>query len=262
MIKLIATDMDHTLLDDDSNLPCNFEEVLAELKNNNIHMVLASGRTLFSIKKKAHDYIDDLSFVSDNGAIVEHQGKILYQSVFSKRDIKIVTEVFRQCKETSIIASGINCAYVELGDPVHEQYLEEYYPGFVIVDDLTDVDLNFVKITACSLHHTVSNFQEIVQSALNGTFNAVTAGAVWIDVMNSDVNKGQGIQHLLQTLNIDAADIVTFGDYHNDIQMLKLAGRSYAVSNAHEDVKRIVTEVIDSNNNNAVMNQIQKLITK
>lgn len=262
MIKLIATDMDHTLLDDDSNLPRNFEEVLKTLKDNNIHMVLASGRTLFSIKKKAVNFIDDLSFVSDNGAIVEHNGEILYKSVFSKLDVETVTKVFRTCIETSIIASGIDCAYVELGDPIHEQYLEEYYPGFIIVDDLTAVDVDFVKITACSLNHTVSNFNEIVKKSLDGHFNAVTAGAVWIDVMHSNVNKGVGIKHLLNALNIDATDIITFGDYHNDIQMLELAGRSYAVANAHADVKGVVTEVIESNNENAVMNQIQILVKK
>ncbi|UPU38430.1 HAD-IIB family hydrolase [Erysipelothrix sp. Poltava] len=87
------------------------------------------------------------------------------------------------------------------------------------------VDVDFVKITACSLNHTVSNFNEIVKESLDGHFNAVTAGAVWIDVMHSNVNKGFGIKHLLNALNIDAADIITFGDYHNDIQMLELAGR-------------------------------------
>lgn len=262
MIKLVATDMDHTLLDDDSKLPHNFDEVLRELKRNDIHMVLASGRTLFSIKQKAKDYLDNLSFVSDNGAIVEHNGTILYHSVFSEEDIATVTHTFRKCKETSIIASGIDCAYVELGDPIHEGYLEEYYPGFSIVDDLTALDVDIVKITACSLQHTVDNYNHYVKGPLKEKYNAVTAGAVWIDVMHRGVNKGNGLKHLLEALHIAPEDIVTFGDYHNDIQMLELAGRSYAVSNAHDDVKQIADEVIGSNNENSVMNQIQKLIKK
>ncbi|QIK69087.1 HAD family phosphatase [Erysipelothrix sp. HDW6C] len=260
MIKLIATDMDHTLLDNDSKLPDNFGLVLTKLEEKGIQLVLASGRTLFSIKNKAHDYVDRLAFISDNGAIVENKGTVDYISEISDANIQFILDACRSCTEASIIASSIDRAYVELREESHREPLHEYYLDYTIVDDISKIDDVIVKITMMSQHNTVDNYHNTIEPLLSNQFNAVMAGKVWIDVMNTGIDKGIGLKHLIDSLGIHEDEVMSFGDYHNDIGMLTLATHSFAVSNAHDDVKAVVSKVIGSNQDNSVMNQILETI--
>ena len=84
MIKLVATDMDGTLLDNDCLLPDNIVEVLDLLDSKDIPFVAASGRSLHSIEDKFQDLSKRICIVSDNGAVVKHKGDIVFSSVISK----------------------------------------------------------------------------------------------------------------------------------------------------------------------------------
>ncbi|MDE8150208.1 HAD family phosphatase, partial [Erysipelothrix rhusiopathiae] len=78
-----------------------------------------------------------------------HNGEILYKSVFSKLDVKTVTKVFRTCIETSIIASGIDCAYVErytVGDIVDKGFDVPYHTD--IMESFGGIDLDAARKVA------------------------------------------------------------------------------------------------------------------
>lgn len=262
MPKLFVSDMDHTLLNDNSELPKDFKETLDLLNSSDSGLVLASGRTLFSIKNKVKDFNHEINFISDNGAIVEYNGKIIYKSVFSKEDIEEVLVPIRKAKETSIIASSLTSAYVEVYDDDHKQKLYEYYLDYNIVDDISKVNDDIIKVTMLSLENTVDNYKNFIEPSLSSRYNAVTAGKIWIDVMHNNVDKGEGLKHLLEEMNIDQDDVVAFGDYHNDIGMLELAGIGYAVENAHDDVKQIADFVIEDNNSAPVTRIIKEYLEK
>lgn len=76
MIKLIATDMDGTLLDDNKQLPKNFDNIVKRLFNKNIRFVISSGRSYCTLKKQFSEYLDDMTFICDNGAYVVDKGKL------------------------------------------------------------------------------------------------------------------------------------------------------------------------------------------
>lgn len=263
MIKIIATDMDHTLLDDASVLPTDFNQLLDDLETKDINFVCASGRSLASLHKKVHENKDRISFVSDNGALVEHQGKIIYKNTIEQKEWHAMVSVGRDCLETSTILTTLACAYVEVHNDAHAEMLKEYYPSFKIVDDLTALDVEVIKVTYLSMENTRDNYTRLVEPHFGSRFNTVQSGLVWIDIMNQDVNKGNGLKILLEKLNLNKDNLMSFGDYHNDIEMLKLAKYSFAVSNAHQDVKDIASEVIGSNNDNSVIKTIiERVIAK
>lgn len=260
MTQLFVTDMDHTLLDDESRLPENFGDILIEVRKQNKVMVLASGRTLVSIKNKVKDYLPELCIISDNGGIVEKYGTIEYIDEIPKEEVAEIIGVLRQAKNTTIIAASVNNAYIEMFDEEHSKNLVEYYPNYTAVDDILKVEEPILKITTFSYNDTVSNFESIVFPQLGDKFNTVVAGVLWIDVMNKHTDKGHGLAKLSELLGIDAKDIVAFGDYNNDIGMLTYAGTSYAVENAHDDVKNVTDYVIGSNNENSVLKKISEII--
>lgn len=256
MIKIIATDMDHTLLNDHSVLPKEFSDTLDALIDNNIEFVCASGRSLVSLHNKVHADKNRVSFVSDNGSIVEYHGEIIFKSVLETKEWHKMVLAARKTDKTTIILTTIDGALVELHDEEHRELLSEYYPVHTIVNDVLEQSLEVIKVTFLNLHTTEVNFDTVISPQFSKDFNAVRAGHMWIDIMNKGVNKGNGLKILLDRFDLHSDNLMSFGDYHNDIEMLQLAAHSFAVSNAHDDVKAVAKEVIQSNNDNAVIKTI------
>lgn len=254
MIDIFATDMDHTLLDDSSSLPVDFQQTLNKLKAHNIPLVLASGRSLASMKEKVINIDYDFIFISDNGAVIEKNNSVIHKSAISKDNFEYIVDVLRLCPDTSICVTGLKKAYIEIHSNSHEQFLKEYYPDFEIVSDIKTINDEVIKVTSLNIDKNDEIYESIVDYKINNNQSlvALKSGKVWIDVMNKNVDKGIALAHLLEVFNISPEALATFGDYHNDIGMLKLAKYSHAVANAHEDVKRVANKVIGSNNDSAV----------
>ena len=260
MIKIFASDMDKTFLTSQSEVPKDFSKTLELIKKKDLHFVLASGRALYNMKDKMNHFADKLDFVSDNGAFVHIQGKTIYKSVMNKKIIDSLIKEGRKYDETSIVLVAEDTAYVELFNEQHKELLHEYYLDFTVVDDLTEIKEDIVKLTYLNIdsaHHIYNNH---LAPLFSDDVNMVLSGEVWIDTMNKDVNKGNGLKKVLDYYGLDFDELIAFGDYHNDIQMMELAKKSYAVDNAHPDVKEIADEIIESNDNNAVLNKINEYL--
>lgn len=208
------------------------------------------------------DYVDKLDFVSDNGAFVSIQGKTVYKSVMDKGIIHKLILEGRKLKETSLVLVGENTAYVELFDQRHSELLYEYYLDFDVVDDLTLIEEDIVKVTYLNTDSIHDIFERELQPLFSDSVNIVLSGDIWIDAMNKNVNKGNSLKKVLDYYGLDSSELISFGDYHNDIQMMQLAGKSYAVSNAHFDVKEIADEIIENNDTNAVLRKIEDYLKK
>lgn len=250
--------MDHTLLNDSSSLPSRFDDTLSLLNFKGIPFILASGRTLKSMKYKVKDIKGSITFISDNGAIIEHNNEILHVVDISKKDISLIQEVLKKCPRTTITAASINKSYAIPYDEEHAQFLYEYYPTYEVVTDLNMINDVIVKITTLTLDGNQAIYDQIIKPAIESNTNCrpVTSGKVWIDIMDKNVDKGAALGKLINLLDISSDSIATYGDYHNDIGMLQLAKYSHAVSNAHDDVKRVANKVIGSNNDEAVISSI------
>lgn len=260
MIKLFVSDMDKTFLTSASTVPENFSTILNKIKERDLHFVLASGRALYNIKDKMKDYLKDLDFVSDNGAFVSIQGKTVYKSVMNKEIIHKLVLEGRSFEKTSIVLVGEDTAYVELFDNNHKAQLKEYYLDFDIVDDLTMITEDIVKVTYLNMEDTHQMYDQHLGPKFVDDVNIVLSGEIWIDAMNKDVNKANGIKKILDHYKLDPSNFIAFGDYHNDIQMMNLASKSFAVKNAHQDVKDIADEIIESNDTNSVLRKIEEYL--
>lgn len=260
MVKIFASDMDKTFLTSKSEVPTGFSKTLKSIQDNNIHFVLASGRALYNMKNKMKDFVGELDFVSDNGAFVNIQGKTVYKSVMNKEIIHNLVLEGRKLKNTSIVLVGEDTAYVELFDNHHSKLLYEYYLDFDIVDDLTLIEEDIVKVTFLNVDSIHDMFNKNLSPMFSESVNIVLSGEIWVDAMNKDVNKGNGMKKVLDYYGLEPSDLVAFGDYHNDIQMMQLAGKSYAVNNAHQDVKDIADDIIESNDLNSVLLKIEEYL--
>ncbi|HKM23192.1 MAG TPA: HAD family hydrolase [Erysipelothrix sp.] len=260
MIKLVATDMDGTLLDNDSLLPDNIVEVLDLLDSKDIPFVAASGRSLHSIEDKFQDLSKRICIVSDNGAVVKHKGDIVFSSVISKDDWLRIGKASLASKETSVVFIGIDKAFRIVQDDSHADMLNDYFGYSKVIQSMDEIDVDIIKVTLLSLNSTKDNYDSVLNPQFGSEFNVVFGGEVWTDFMNKNVNKGTGLSRLLDLYKIDSDSLAAFGDYHNDIEMLQLANHSYAVDNAHPVVKSVSKTVIGKNSDNAVLNKVIELV--
>lgn len=262
MIKLIASDMDGTLLDDESNLPKEMASVLDELDANGIPFVAASGRSLLTIENKFGDLAKRICIVSDNGAIVKHKGDIIFTSVIEPSIWKEIVHDALKLEETSVMLVGVDTAYRIVKHDQHEDKAQEFFANAKHITSVDEVDSDIIKVTLLSLASTKDNYTEVIFPKYGKDLSVVFGGAIWIDLMNKDVHKGTGLQYLLNRYNVESENVMAFGDYNNDLQMLKLANYSYAVANAHDEIKEVAKYHIGTNNENSVIKTILETINK
>lgn len=90
----------------------------------------------------------------------------------------------------------------------------------------------------------------------------VVSGKYWLDIMNKNINKGNALEKLQNALNITPQQTMAFGDYMNDIEMLKNSKYSYAMKNAHPSVKEAASFEACSNDNFGVLEIIKNYLNK
>ncbi|MCE5221022.1 MAG: HAD family hydrolase [Clostridium sp.] len=256
MIKLIATDMDGTLLDENGHLPEGFTDILDRLRAKNIKLVVASGRPYYTLQTNFGPVGRYLSYICENGALVVDNNKIIYQSTI---DTNIVTDVIKYSKEIDenvIILCSINRAYVEQCSDEHLIEIKKYYTNLEIVDDLTKITDDIVKITICNLENSSENLNTIFKPKFADKLNIVGSGEIWIDISNKCVNKGLALKNLMDTDNISKEETMVLGDYYNDIEMLEQAEYSFVMENAPEDMKQYGKYIAASNIEHGVLRAI------
>jgi len=259
-VKLVVTDMDGTLLNSKNKVSALFFNQFNELKKHNIHFVAASGRQYQSILDKLDCIKDDISIIAENGGIMQHIHKTEVLLKLSSEDVLKSVEILRTVKGSYIVLCGKKTAYIETKDSHFLSKLKEYYKVYKTVDDLTKVtDDDFLKI---AVFHFESSETQILPhiNDIENELQVTVSGQNWLDISHKEANKGYALKILQEALGIKSEETMVFGDYNNDVEMLKLAHFSYAMENAHPNVKNVAKFKTKSNNELGVEFVLKQLI--
>ncbi|GAA4962979.1 HAD family hydrolase [Algibacter aquimarinus] len=260
-VKLIATDLDGTLLNNKGEVSSRFFNLFKQLKKQNIHFVAASGRQFQSITAKLNPIKEDISIIAENGGVIQFNGKVNSLLKLSSEDVLMAVNTLRSIKNCYIVLCGKEYAYIETDNEKFISKFSEYYNAYYIVDDLTKVENDdFLKI---AVYHFKSSENYILPHISNITnkLKVTVSGKNWLDISHINANKGYALNKLQKKLGITEEETMVFGDYNNDIEMLQLAHFSYAMKNAHDNVKEVARYETLSNNNEGV-EQILDLLLK
>ncbi len=257
MIKIIATDMDGTLLDDDKQLPSNFDDVIADLARRKIRFVISSGRSFNALKKQFSEHADDLTFICDNGAYIVIGGEVVYTSIIKKQ---VVSDIIDYCeaKGYTLILCGKKGAWHNAKDPVQDKEIATYYVSQTHLDDLHDCDDEIFKVAVFNADGFTGAQYEALSDEFAGICTAALSGSKWVDIMNAGVSKGSALSKICNRFGVGYNEVMAFGDYLNDVDMLGCAYYSFAMSNAHNSVKKVANFITGSNNDNSVMKEVKK----
>lgn len=259
-VKLVVTDMDGTLLNSHHEVSDRFFKLFPALAEKGIHFVAASGRQYDSIVDKLDAIKEDITIVADNGAIGKQGEEVLFTNGLRAEQIKASILAARKIKNPRLILCGMKCAYVESKDEEFIATFSQFFSNFTVVDDLTKVtDDVLFKLAIHDKECSEKNILPFVKH-FAPELQVVVSGKNWLDISHVDTNKGKALRFLQDKMGISKEETMVFGDYNNDLEMLALADFSYAMKNAHPDVKEIANFETLSNDDRGVDHVLEKLI--
>ncbi|TDN91798.1 Cof-type HAD-IIB family hydrolase [Microbacterium sp. BK668] len=262
-IRLIAVDMDGTLLDGDGRIPDGLWPLLDELDQRGILFAPASGRQLATLQRSFDHWGDDIVYIAENGAYVvrgdDEIGTDALDEGFAASVVRRVRHLGERGFDAGVVVCGKRSAYIERTDASFLAEAEKYYARLEVVDDLLQVGDQILKLAIYDFGEAEDSMAPELDD-LRETHQVVVSGKHWIDVMNAGVNKGVALERLQAALGIDRAQTAAFGDYLNDLELLDAAGMSFAMSNAHPDVMARARYRAPSNVELGVLTTIRRLL--
>ena len=260
-IKLIISDMDGTLLNSSHEVSATFLDLFEQLKQHNIIFVAASGRPHYSIESKLNTIKKDIIIAGENGGVVTYKNNNILISGLSKSSIAIIDKNVTKLTNSHQIFCTRFKAYLKRSSASIIPSVKEYYKNYEFINDVNEIKDDVIKIAIYNEAEAEINTYPYLKH-LESSFKIKLSGKNWVDISDSKTNKGIALQTILEKFNISRKEVLAFGDYKNDIEMLKMSGVSVAMQNAHENVKSVCKYETLSNDNLGVETVIKNLIAQ
>ncbi len=208
MYKLIALDMDGTLLNNKKTISRENKEAIKAAISKGSKVVLATGRPLKGIEK----YLEELDLINNgdyaiafNGALVQETktGKVLYENNMTKEDLKILYKLSKEL--------DVDIHFLTIGEcytPKFNVYSQiettlNNIPLNIIDFDNIPEDLKIIKIMFVGSEEKITEIIKLVPKELQEKYNVVRTASIYLEFLNKDTSKGYGIEKLCNILNID-----------------------------------------------------------
>lgn len=258
-IKMVVSDMDGTLLNSEHQVSDQFFELFNQLKSQGIIFVAASGRQYNSIVDKLEIIKDDIIIIAENGGFVKKQDTELLVTPLERLHVQDILQTLHNVPNIHPVLCGKHTAYITGNSKEFVSKLEEYYTEFRIIDDLNNITAEVIKIAIYHFENSEQHIYPYVKH-FEDDLKVKVSGENWLDISNINAHKGHALTQVMESYNIKSDEIMVFGDYNNDLEMLALSDYGFAMENAHPNVKKVAQYSTLSNDNNGVEHILKMLI--
>ena len=260
--KLIAVDMDGTLLDSNNQISPRTVDAIKLAMDKGVVFTLSTGRPLQGVQK----YIDQLGLncpvITYNGAVVAHSitGEIIFNQIMDAAEAKLV---YNQAKKrgTMFVVWSKNQLYVsEFGEKADfyqdvtatkaqlltdfDAVLAQGITKILWFDDVETTDLWAAEMKAENMQHTT----------------VTKSRAYFLEFFSNKTSKAVAMEKLGEYYGIDKSEMIAVGDQTNDLPMIEYAGLGVAMGNAVDSVKAAADYITDTNNNDGVAKVIENFV--
>lgn len=265
--RMIITDMDGTLLNNDSLLTTYTKNVIKKARENNIKIVIASGRDERMLLEYMSD--DNLAdyIISCNGATIRNnKTKELIAEVCLSDDVSksIVNDLLLNKLNFTMYSKDImyytSCEKINLRIEKLRQTYKKYNKvvDFYQINELNNREINYRGIYKIVVY---TNEVEIIKD-IASKYDAIceSTGENMFGIFNSNANKGSAVNTILDYCGINNNQAICFGDYSNDVPMFKLCENSVAMKNSSKDLLEICKYIADTNQEDGVAKFIEEYL--
>lgn len=248
MIKLIATDIDGTLIQDST--PDLYPEIEAEiirLTDQGILFACASGRQYASIRNVFARVADRIIYISENGAHIRYKDEDLGLTVM-RRDC--AEELIKELRGLPDCEMTVSTPFGSLLETRNQEFLHMmeygYHNKFQLVKDVLAQDLPILKVAVYHKNSIRRLGESILIPKWKERLKCCVAGEEWVDFMDLSVDKGNALRTVQRHFGILPEETMAFGDNTNDIGLMEAAQESFAVENARPEVKAAAKHICPS----------------
>lgn len=253
--RLIALDMDGTLLDADGRIPDSFWEVYGELRARGVTVAPASGRQLATLQAM---FPADSSFIAENGAVVAHGGEIVSTTLLDADVVRSVIDASRDAGLDLVVCTPEVAHHAPGISEATQRELARYYASRQETADLHEVT-GVIKLAAYTTGDAEALAYPPLRAAAPGA-DVVVSGAHWVDIMDPAAGKGRALTQLGEALGVGKHETLAFGDYLNDRELLLAAGTSWAMENAHPEIRALADHIAPPNTQAGVVTVLRGML--
>ena len=263
MLKLIASDLDGTLLLPDRTLPDEIFPLIEKLYKQGILFCPASGRQYESLRLLFAPVADKVVFLAENGAYVVYKDRCIFEESLPKETLPEIYAAIATQKTAHPLLCCQQCAYGFYKDD-YPPFIEEctkYYPHFKQIHSLKEIP---ESESVCK----IAVFDELGSAEHSGKelpallprWRVIVSGAVWSDVSLPETNKGKAMKFTQSKLGISPDECMAFGDYMNDLELLEVCTHSFVTENGFPLLKQKIGRTVPSNAERGVIQKIKEVL--
>ena len=289
MYKLVAIDLDGTMLNHYGEISERTKETVRRCIEKGVEIVLASGRPIDSIKTIAEELGIKGYFIAGNGALVYdlQKNEMIYENYIKKEK---VLEIIKICEENSI-AYNVYTDKVILTTNLKFNVLYYYkenlkkeenkQTNISIVENMYEYvenmkDEKFLKITICDQNETifhsiikkvkeisdieVLDISHMARKIIKQGTEEIPVEYFYTEISASNVDKWEAIEFLRKRMGLAKEEIMTIGDNINDKKMIENAGMGIAMKGSTMEILKIARDITETNDNNGVAIALEKYV--
>jgi Cof subfamily protein (haloacid dehalogenase superfamily) len=259
-IRLVATDLDGTLLAPDGQVTARTARAVAAARAAGIHVVPVTGRppqATWSLAAAAG--LGPLGVCANGAAIVDLERKeVLEVEVMAGEISTGLVDLLRLAVPDILLATDdLECFSYERGffsEPL------EWDEKLVEVDDIRPVvATGCIKLIARTDRTTAIELIKLLELAIGEEGHVTTSGLDWVDIGAPQVSKAYALERVCDRLGVGTDEVLAVGDNYNDLSVLAWAGTAMAPANAIEDVRAVASRILPPNSEDGVAFLLEEL---
>lgn len=266
-IKLIAIDMDGTLLNPQHEITPAVKEAIKAARDKGVAIVLATGRPFIGVLR----YLVELDLqqkgqycITNNGALVQQaaSGDCVAEVTLNYNDYRYFEQLSRELGVhfQALTKSLLFTANKDISEfTVHESFLTGIPLRYRTVEEM-DKTATFPKVMMIDPPEILDDaIRRIPQDVLE-RYTIMKSSPYYLEILNKKVNKGAGVKILSERLGLAREEIMAIGDQENDLAMLDFAGTGVAMGNGIDSVKSVAQFITKTNREDGVAYAIEKFV--
>lgn len=259
-IKLIASDMDGTLLDENGQVPPETFDLILALRERGVRFVASSGRRYDRLCDFFSPVKDRMDFVASNGAQVFADGVQIDREVYSHLAIRRLAKTVAMFPNMHLALFDRTKSYLLDDEDKFVREVDKDLPNVERIYELPSPQVSIIKASIFCDDGNVMDNAYVLQRELGGLFTFAPSGSSYIDAMQPGISKASGIAQVMEYHGIDASEVMAFGDAMNDYEIIRFVGTGCATANGRPALRAVADRVIGSNVEHAVQSEMRRVL--